>query len=123
MGGCVEVQTAELACAALDWAVAVVEGVSVALCPPAYGNGWRVRYELLHSQAKYSPSTEWAQAGPIIEQNDVGVGPVRGGWAAHLGHADEPTDWHHATEPLVAICRAVVAHKHGPTVKIPKELI
>lgn len=123
MGAFIEVQTSELIGAALDWAVAAAEGVSVALCPPAYGNGWRVRHELIHSQAKYSPSTDWAQAGPIIEQKQVGFGPVRDGWAAHLDRADEPTDWHHAAEPLVAICRAVVAHKHGATVDIPRELI
>lgn len=123
MCGLVEVPVCELTGAALDWAVAAVEGVSVALCPPAYGNGWRVRYELVHCQAKYSPSTEWHHVGPVIEQNRVAFRPESGAWAAGVESPGAPVEWHHANDPLVAICRAVVAYKNGPFIHIPQELI
>lgn len=123
MGDLVEVPVSELSGAALDWAVASVEGVSVALCPPAYGNGWRVRYELIHCQAKYSPSAEWHQAGPVIEHNHVAFRSRSGGWAAGVEVSEAQIEWHHGSDPLVAICRAVVAHKQGPFIRIPQELM
>ncbi|MCD5994172.1 DUF2591 family protein [Pseudomonas sp. CDFA 602] len=73
----VAVKTADLVGAALDWAVAKLQGLPVALAAPAYGNGWRVRFDLRTNQEKYSPSTDWSQGGPLINSNQIFLEPPR----------------------------------------------
>lgn len=100
-------KTSELTGAALDWAVATCEGV-------VYDN-----------PAWTSYSTDWAQGGPIIEREKIGVfhyihgfhGPR---WHASIGSGgfgmDGPT-------PLIAAMRCYVASKLGDDVDVPEELI
>ena len=92
-------KTSELTGAALDWAVAKCEGVDL-----THG---------LTDDERYS--TNWAQGGPIIEREGMGVfklGYVRG-WAS--GFQSGPT-------PLIAAMRCHVASKLGDEVEIPEEL-
>lgn len=68
----------------------------------------------------YTPSTDWAQGGPIIERERITVRAdfstvVRNEWAAFgaaVGYAEGPT-------PLIAAMRAYLAAKHGETVELP----
>ena len=92
-------KTNELTGAALDWAVAKCEGVDL-----THG---------LTDDERYS--TNWAQGGPIIEREGMGIfklGYVRG-WAS--GFQSGPT-------PLIAAMRCHVASKLGDEVEIPEEL-
>jgi hypothetical protein len=115
----IEVQTSELTGAALDWAVAQVEGIKVATAEPHYGADWRVYRP--ESGGKYSPSTEWAVGGPLIERETL-----------HLFSKTSSQPWTatnaggfvgFGSTPLVAACRAIVAAKLGYTVQVPRELI
>jgi hypothetical protein len=104
---------------ALDWAVALAEGVKVALAAPAYGNGWRVRYDLLHTQAKYSPSADWDHAGPLIVKHRVSLIYAFEQYEALIGM----TVSEQSESALIAACRAVVSSALGDTVSVPKELL
>jgi hypothetical protein len=76
------------------------------------------------------PSTDWAQGGPIIERE--GIGLLRVGdrlphqqWDA--GETDELPDTLWAVvsgpTPLIAAMRCYVASKLGDNIDIPEELI
>ena len=106
-------KTAELTGAALNWAVAECENV---YC----------------FDGSYTPSTNWAQGGPIIEreignlykQNKVdlshpdvwtAIAYVKTPDGTSLYYCDGPT-------PLIAAMRCRVASKLGDDIEIPKEL-
>ena len=92
-------KTSGLTGAALDWAVAKCEGVDL-----THG---------LTDDERYS--TNWAQGGPIIEREGMGVfklGYVRG-WAS--GFQSGPT-------PLIAAMRCYCCAVLGDEVEIPEEL-
>lgn len=123
-----KIKTSELTGAALDWAVAKCEGMSIRLV--RHSND-----ECLHPMA-VNPSSgavlrllqfseSWAQGGPIIEREQITVGPWdTSPFMAHKGTAH----WgRHATRyigpsPLIAAMRCYVASKLGDEVEIPKEL-
>ena len=73
------IKTSELTGAALDWAVAKCEGKDHD-CEAHAGNVLygRVASGFIH----YKPSTDWAQGGPIIERERIGVLPSDMGWQA-----------------------------------------
>ncbi|POA50343.1 hypothetical protein C1893_01970 [Pseudomonas sp. MPR-ANC1] len=124
-----EVNTQELSGDALDWAVSQAIG--------AYRGQYRFSENGPLDQAwifpegipckattgKFCPSTDWSQCGPLISKIKIGFGPALGGWVAHPHRPNAPTDWLTADEPLVAICRAIVADKLGMAVNVPAELI
>lgn len=63
--------------------------------------------------AEYSPSTDWAQGGPIIEREEISVtAPMDGpeGWKASPPGAGRSM---RGTTPLIAAMRAYVASKFG----------
>jgi hypothetical protein len=117
----VEVRTNELTCAALDWAIAQIEGVTVAIASPHYGTDWRIYKPRFGG--KYSPSTDWAFGGPLIQK-----------YGCHLNHILATNCWHaHCWDgripgpapretPLIAACLAIVSAKLGNTVQVPAEL-
>lgn len=87
--------------------------------------------------APWSPSTDWAQGGPIIEREELTVGPYYldgklAGWEAfnHKTIAwDESGEYirgseHNCTSPtpLIAAMRCFVASKLGDEVNVPEEL-
>lgn len=118
-----EVKTVDLAGPALDWAIAQIEGVEVAIAAPQYGTGWRVYKP--NFGGKYSPSTDWAVGGPLIQKHRItieGPGHSAGKWRAFmLG-----SSWIISTSsdaPLEAACRRLVHEQLGDTVKVPKELV
>ena len=69
----------------------------------------------------YSPSTEWAIAGPIIERERLALipgAPDTGNWGAHLGGPlGAEILW--GPTPLIAAMRAYVASKFGETIELP----
>ena len=99
----------------LDWTVARCEG----------GVG---ENQLLG--AWYAPSTDWAQGGPLIEREKIGIQRcIRAceyhGW---LALKDEPfhdrsgEDEVWGETPLIAAMRCYVSSKLGDEVEIPEEL-
>lgn len=146
MSEMIEVRTENLSEAALDYAAAQVAGV------PFFrmGAGWpgnsevneaarlgpviimdlmnKLRFEAGSCFVAWSPSTEWSQAGVLVERLEVTIYAARhmwkkaDGWGAQIYIANHPLILRGET-PLIAACRAIVASKLGDTVKIPKELV
>lgn len=124
----VEVRTAELIGQALDWAVAMAEfweadrpqdgqirkGDVYMLVGP-------FRLIGLGADKFYSPSTNWAQGGPLIDECDVWLSDDEGACVAscppHAGRffVEGGTN-------LIAACRAIVAAKLGDVAQVPAEL-
>lgn len=109
-------KASELTGAALDWAVSVCEGYRLDLVP----------------EGSYTPSTDWAQGGPIIEREMIQltpkcmVNPLHG-WAAAYRSFDEDDDVYalhrkRGKTPLLAAMRCYVASKMGETINIPEGL-
>lgn len=110
-------KTSELTGAALDWAVAKCWG-EVAL---VNGAPWLVTGGLRYVQQRpFNPSTNWAQSGPIIERECIGV------WWDGVWHAKydgcRPDQVQDADTPLIAAMRCYVTSKLGDEVDIPKEI-
>jgi hypothetical protein len=101
-------KTSELTGAALDWAVAICEPTQ---CNPDH----------------YSPSTDWAQGGPIIEREDIALSRFKNQpeellCSAYIGKPTEHLHCQHGPTPLIAAMRCYVASKLGDEVEIPEEL-
>jgi hypothetical protein len=106
-------KTSELTGAALDWAVAKCEEACI-------GDGYYTGIVLRDGEVKYAPSTDWAQGGPIIEREKIGIDYSKVGWIAN---ADTPTNGIGlGPTPLIAAMRCYVASKLGDEVEIPEEL-
>ena len=128
------IKTSELIGAALDWAVAKYEGhTGLWIEDDLHGN---------HISRPYTPSTDWAQGGPIIEREGIALRRHSSGtWyvTLHLGDGKNPTwaRYNYLTTPLgqepalllfdgptplIAAMRCYVASKLGDTVEVPDEL-
>jgi Protein of unknown function (DUF2591) len=110
----------ELTGAALDWAVDKAEG--------------RIRpdggYYCGHHGRVTRWSTDWAQGGPIIEREEIGVqcvpaGTSQGWWAIKDStfHDRSRPDEMRGDTPLIAAMRCYVASKLGDDIDLPKELL
>lgn len=104
-----KVKTSELKGAALDWAVAQCEGISVQL-------------------QSFSPSTNWSMGMPIIEREGI---EVRKGNDLFFPQGNENGDYYeplwlagkqHGQTPLIAGLRFYVASKLGKEIEVPEEL-
>jgi hypothetical protein len=110
-------KTSELTGAQLDWAVAKCEGLD----PFIRGGN-------IYSGAMRwtSPSTDWAQGGPIIEREGISTayGLITKGSGLWSATNDVWGDnWMiSGPTPLIAAMRCFVASKLGDGVDIPKEL-
>jgi hypothetical protein len=108
--------TSELTGAALDWAVAKCEGKFFA-------------EEGEKFKPSYSPSTDWAQGGPIIEGEKIDVIADPNGKDVWMGQlyatrlAGNKVVRAYGPTPLIAAMRCYVASKLGDTVEVPQELI
>ncbi len=108
-----KIKAEELTGAALDWAVAKVEGNDyLDICgnpAPAFA----LRY-----------SSDWALGGPLLESHRVGLGYIGDKWLATEGETNEgcgssacgPTQ-------LIAGMRAIVIAEIGDHVDIPHQLM
>ena len=117
-----KLKTSELQGAALHWAVAKCEGWVAGT-----NDADLVSFVLESSpdEMHFWPSTDWAQGGPIIEQERIGF--------KYTGAAMEFVAWvngelstvhdHYGPTPLVAAMRCYVASKMGDEVEVPDELL
>lgn len=128
-----KVKTSELEGAALDYAVAVAMQLKTVVHAPN-----EYRYDVadgIHCSTygctigpasmtgddeEYSPSTDWSQCGPLIEEYQICLDPLTGGdWDSQYPSGP----WVRGSSPLQAACRAIVSAKLGDTVDIPDELV
>lgn len=122
-------KTAELTGAALDWAVWTAGGGAAAFPKTASGAAFRKLW--IRGSAKYiHPSTDWAQGGPIIEREEIGIcrnAPCTAGrqWEAtpSITAKGAGGKWGYGPTPLIAAMRCYVASKLGDEVDVPKELM
>ena len=106
-------KTSELTGQALDWAVAMCEGIDhdTAAMNIMFGddNGWFLAF-----------STDWAQGGPLIEREMIEVIPQSAAlWDAMKRDQHIPND---GPTPLIAAMRCYVASKLGAEVDVPELL-
>lgn len=111
-----KMRTSELAGAALDWAVAKAENLNDA-------------DDILACDSCYTPSTNWAQCGPIIEREQIywidNGRTDRAGkpfkWMATKNFSDPLNNFYGPTH-LIAAMRCYVASKLGDEIEIPDSL-
>ena len=112
-------RVSELTGAALDWAVAKCEGATDEWhsYKPFFWHGVACICMGGHD-VDYTPSTDWAQGGPIIERERITVIAMpNGSWATST-----PLHTFHNPTPLIAAMRCYVASKLGDEVEVPEEL-
>lgn len=98
-----DIKTSELTGDALNWAVEHCEGWGHAPQAPDY-------------------STDWSQAGPIIERERICVTATPSThWDART--TEYPPTYHSGPTPLVAAMRCYVASKLGDKVTVFNELL
>lgn len=132
MNQTVEVKTSELTGAALDWAVAKAEGLEVSSIQlgARVWVGGLMPAGVMPDASRWSPSTDWAQGGPLIERERIATVMVDDAepvlWRGQLSdpfRALPSVQSHIGPTPLIAAMRCLVASKLGDTVQVPAELI
>lgn len=130
-----KVKTAELSGVQLDYAVA--KAIGQQLTDEDFDKQTGVLwFESEHEWRIWTPSTDWSQCGPLIENYKLSLYlhteyEINGEGVYDVYEAGCSTDWFVdattpdpvSTDPKVAICRAVVASKLGDEVDIPDELM
>ena len=131
MSKTIEVKTNELEGAALDWAVAKVEGWQVEISPiglyrdastgrKTKATGYQLWMVSDVEPCECTPSSDWSQGGPLIDKHDVQILKFHGDTMAGIG--DGIVDYYPGRTRLEAACRALVAAHLGDTAQIPSEL-
>jgi hypothetical protein len=118
------IKTSELIGPALDWAVARAEGKKVLSGPP-------IRVANIHKclageyevSKPYSPTTDWAIMGPIIERENINLIWSEGYPVKATIHRGGPV-WidSFGETPLIAAARCYVTSKLGREGELPEEL-
>ena len=112
-------KTSELTGAALDWAVAKCEPDDTLAIYFDEVTGEPLEHDDWQDNQTYSPSTNWAQGGPIIEREDIELVPKINHWDAYYAELIVPYE---GNTPLVAAMRCYVASKLGDEIEIPEGL-
>lgn len=119
-------KTAELTGTALDWAVAKAEGAEVKKNPHRFDDSLIIKGpkdRFWRTFAEYSPSTDWAEGGPIIERENIQLTPNEDTetWAAGFMFKQGCEDCFGPT-PLVAAMRCYCCAILGDEIETPQEL-
>ena len=138
-----KIKTSELTDAALDWAVANCWYSDRRVELTEGKTGVRVLRDPTYDGSEYSHwfvffgSTDWSQAGPIIEREDISFrkyhrpdSEAHGTYYARIcRESGTMVGWYKTTghqqtgpTPLIAAMRCYVASKLGNTIDIPQEL-
>lgn len=119
-----KIKTSELIGAALDWAVAVSLGAI--WNPKSAREAFFIWPGTLVMYSKKAPNytTDWAQGGPIIEREKLGIDyfhipPQEAVWFAGVSGTTLALP---GPTPLIAAMRCFVASKLGEVVDVPEEL-
>jgi len=105
-------KTSELTGAALDWAVAKSNQAA----------GLVKSDPMLDCMSYFTPTSNWAQGGPIIEREKIST-TYYGTWLA-AGEVDTTGEarGYYGPTPLLAAMRCYVSSKLGDEIEIPEEL-
>jgi len=122
-------KTNELTKNALNWAMAMSEGLTPTVHDVHGYKAVSVKGLMVaapYVYLDYAPSNDWSQGGPIIEREGISI--VQEGdaaeWVASM-YDYAADDWHLHTAghtPLIAAMRCYVASKLGDEVEVPEEL-
>lgn len=109
----VDVAVKDLSGAALDWAVGKAENYKP--------ENWKLH----DGKFGFSPSSDWSQGGPLIDKHQINLHRPQHSmdcWAAWvtIGEKDFIQG---GPQPLLAVCRVVVASVLGDIVKVPACLV
>jgi len=113
-------KVSDLTGAALDYAVAQCNETVVQV-----GSSGTVYYFIRDNPVVWTPSTNWAQGGPIIEREEISILSVYGRthrWEAECTIAPAHRVKGKGFYPLTTAMRCYVASRLGNTVEIPDEI-
>ncbi|HID2693049.1 TPA: phage protein NinX family protein [Klebsiella pneumoniae] len=121
-----KIKTKDLVGIQLDYAAALATGQKVDFEADT-GCLWFEEHDVWFT---WSPSTEWAQSGPMMESFSIScyqsAYPATGKVYHWVGVNELVAPGHRrgliADNPRVAVCRAVVFAKFGDEIEIPDEL-
>ncbi|AJO79423.1 phage protein NinX family protein [Pseudomonas sp. MRSN 12121] len=124
MSEMIEVKTADLIGAALDWAVAKAEGMRQHTPAGLKHVYWYSGDRCIGIH--WQPSTNWSQGGQLIEKYAAMVRGYPNQMYDTLAIArvccDGALSWSSGATPLIALCRAIAHTRLGKVVQVPKEL-
>lgn len=125
-----KIKTSELSGTALDWAVAKCEGgvaQGVYGTPELLESGLHLHYCDVLLSHPYSPSTDWAQGGALIEREGIGIRQygdfLESRWQADKWAFKFVDPMATGSTPLIAAMRCFCRSKLGDEVDIPDELL
>lgn len=110
-----QVKTSDLSSEALDWAVWKIEHCNA-----------KTDDELIAALSPFNPSSNWAQAGPIIEREQITIswqGAIWVGSKFNVRVNDEYEFQNSGPTALVAAMRCYIESKLGDVVEVPNELV
>ena len=115
---------------ALDWLVAKCEGMvaqGVYGEPELTGSGLHLHYCDVLLSHPYNPSTDWAQGGPLIQREGIGIRQygdfLESRWQADNWAFKFVDPMATGPTPLIAAMRCLCRAKLGDEVDIPDELL
>ena len=122
-----KIKTSNLIGRALDWAVAKCEGYEVDhdfTLAGIFMPGWFVQMGSNYWKPleTYTPSTNWSQGGPIIEQEKIKLDPRKGQWEATIWNEAEMQNPAYGPMILIAAMRCYCCAKLGDEVEVPDQL-
>lgn len=128
-------KVSELTGAQLDWAVAKCEGLNPSLEYTTCTRRIYIAADMvcaltgdIEGNEDYSPSTDWAQGGPILTREHISRTIDHSGlWVAYYTEGYTEGDegklhMHCSQDELVAGLRCYVASKLGNGIELPEEL-
>ena len=139
-----KIKTSELIGPALDWAAAKADDNlhpkgDVRLLDGKVFTIEAGDYERSDRWQRYSPSTVWAQAGPIIQREGINLSVdyqddalsdamVQIGWKCNLWNNSVPgtagfLQWAYGPTPLIAAMRCFCCSRLGREIEVPEELL
>ena len=126
-----EVKTADLIGAALDWALADVEGLNPYLVAPHYGNPWRVfipqQGEALQWGKRFNAGESMEIFGQLLNRHVAMVRHYPEAQATSKGSARVVSagevHWETGPTPAIALYRAVVRARVGDVARVPAQLL
>ena len=111
------IRVSEATSTQLDWLVAKCEGVNEETFRLYYEPTEPTDYDS-HGYPEFHYSTIWAQMGPIIEREHIGLLPSGNAYYERNGG----TYFSYGETPLIAAARCYVMSKLGEEVEVPGEL-
>ena len=104
---------------ALDWLVAKALGFPLDVGDFGTFIPWTRKWAPMWDARRYSPSTDWAQGGPILERERLLLRPDGLTWECSMGG----DNWFKGATALIAAMRCYCISKFGNTAEVPEELL